>query len=107
MFKVVVALIAVMAVASGSAFAKGDAAAGQAKAGVCGACHGLNGVRTNDAWPSLAGQKYSYLVLQLKAFRDGTRKDPVMAPLATPLSDTDIDNLAAYFSTQTASPSVY
>ena len=107
MLKTVVAVIAVMAAALGSAFAKGDAAAGQAKAAVCGACHGLNGVSTNDAWPSLAGQKSTYLVLQLKAFRDGTRKDPVMAPLATPLSDADIDNLAAYFSTQTASPSVY
>jgi cytochrome c553 len=107
MSKIVVALVAVVAAASGSVFAKGDVAAGQTKAAVCGACHGLNGVSTNDAWPSLAGQKYSYLVLQLKAFRDGTRKDPVMAPLATPLSDTDIDNLAAYFSTQTASPSVY
>ena len=100
-------MLASIAATSGNALAAGDADAGKTKSTACGACHGAHGLSTNDAWPSLAGQKSTYLVLQLKAFRDGTRKDPVMAPLATPLSDADIDNLAAYFSTQTASPSVY
>ncbi len=103
--KVVVALIAMMASASGSAFANGDAVAGQSRAALCGACHGATGVSPSDAWPSLAGQKSAYLVKQLKAFRDGTRKDPMMEPMAKSLSDADIDNLAAYFSTQTAAPS--
>jgi cytochrome c553 len=39
-----------------------------------------------------------YLVAQMKAFRDGKRKDPMMSPMAAPLSDADIDNLAAYYS---------
>lgn len=43
-------------------------------------------------WP-----KEGYLAKQLKAFRDGTRQDPMMAPMAKPLSDDDIANLAAYF----------
>lgn len=79
-------------------FAAGDAAAGQAKAGVCAACHGPTGQSPNDLWPNLAGQKAGYLAKQIKAFRDGTRADPLMSPIAKPLTDADIDNLAAYFS---------
>ena len=75
----------------------GDAAAGKSKAATCGACHGANGISTNDLWPNLAGQKAGYLVAQLKAFRDGKRADPMMAPMAAPLSDADIDDLAAYY----------
>ncbi len=78
--------------------AAGDAAAGKAKAAVCAGCHGAAGISANPLWPNLAGQKDAYLAKQLKAFRDGTRTDPTMAPMAKPLSDADIDNLAAYFS---------
>jgi len=91
-------VIAALSTSSSIAFAAGDAAAGKAKAGACGACHGMSGISTNDIWPNLAGQKAGYLVAQMKAFRDGQRKNPMMAPMAAPLSDTDIDNLAAYFS---------
>jgi len=48
-------------------------------------------------WPNLAGQKAGYLVLQMKAFRDGTRNNPMMSPMAAGLSDDDIANIAAYF----------
>jgi len=102
--KVVLTLCVLTAAASGNAFAKGDAAAGESKAGVCVVCHGANGMSPNDAWPNLAGQGNGYLVKQLKAFRDGTRKDPLMEPMAKPLSDQDIENLAAYFSTQKLAP---
>ena len=83
--------------ASGSVLA-GDAAAGKAKAASCAGCHGANGVSNNPMWPNLAGQQLGYLVKQIKAFRDGTRSDPMMSPMAKPLSDADIENLAAYFS---------
>ncbi len=79
-------------------YAAGDAEAGKAKAGLCAACHGAEGISGNDLWPNLAGQKPGYLIKQIKAFKDGTRKDPMMSPMATPLSDEDIANLAAYFS---------
>ncbi len=92
-----VLLITALSMASGSVFA-GDAAAGKARSAVCAACHGGNGVSSNNMWPNLAGQKEGYLVLQLKAFRDGQRKNALMAPMAAGLSDKDIDNLAAYFS---------
>ena len=76
----------------------GDAAAGKAKSMTCAGCHGANGISNNGMWPNLAGQKAGYLVKQLKAFRDGTRNDPIMSGMAKPLSDQDIDNLAAYYS---------
>jgi cytochrome c553 len=76
----------------------GDAAAGKSKAATCVACHGAEGVSSNPMWPNLAGQKEMYLVKQMKDFRDGKRNDPVMGPMAKPLSDEDIANLAAYYS---------
>lgn len=76
----------------------GDIAAGKANAITCMACHGAAGISPNDIWPNLAGQKEAYLVKQIKAFRDGDRVDPMMAPMVKPLSDSDVENLAAYFS---------
>ncbi len=76
----------------------GDAAAGKSSSAACGACHGPEGVSVNPLWPSLAGQQEMYLAKQMKDFRDGNRKDPVMAPMAAALSDEDIANLAAYYS---------
>ena len=78
--------------------AAGDAAAGKAKAAVCAGCHGAKGVSATPMFPNLAGQKAAYLEKQLKAFRDGTRKDPTMSGMAKPLSDADMANLAAYYS---------
>lgn len=74
-----------------------DLVAGQQKSAVCSACHGLNGVGTRSTYPNLAGQKEQYLIKQIKAFRDGIRKDITMQPMVAPLTDTDIANLAAYY----------
>jgi len=82
----------------------GDMAAGKALAKNCAACHGETGVATNPAWPKLAAQKAGYLVNALKAFRAGLRKGPMMAGVTRGLSDTDIANLAAYFSGQSCEP---
>lgn len=87
-------------VLSVSAGAAGDAAAGKAKSVVCAACHGADGNSSNPLWPNLAGQHAPYMVKQLKDFKSGARKDPVMAPMAAPLSDQDMENLAAYFASQ-------
>ncbi|OGT74588.1 MAG: cytochrome C [Gammaproteobacteria bacterium RIFCSPLOWO2_12_47_11] len=83
---------------AGIVSAAGDAAAGKEKAALCAACHGADGISPNDLWPNLKGQKFGYMVKQLKALRDGSRTDPMMSPMAAPLTDEDIDNLAAYFS---------
>ena len=78
--------------------AAGDPEAGKTKSAACAACHGADGNSVNPEWPKLAGQHESYIVKQLKAFKAGTRTDPVMNPMAKPLSDDDIANLAAHFS---------
>jgi cytochrome c553 len=90
-------LLSLFALQSGPSVA-GDAAAGKAKSATCAACHGADGISGNDIWPNLAGQKEGYLVAQLKAFRAGERSNPMMSPMAAPLSDADIADLAAYFS---------
>ena len=81
---------------SGTATA-GDIEKGKAKSTTCVACHGANGISLIPMYPNLAGQKEQYLALQMKAFRDGTRKNMIMAPMAAGLSDEDIANLAAYY----------
>lgn len=85
-------------VASSIANAAGDAAAGKSKAAVCAACHGANGISMIPNYPNLAGQKELYLVDSIKAYQSGVRKNPIMAPMVASLSDEDIANLAAYFS---------
>jgi cytochrome c553 len=75
-----------------------DAQAGRAKAQMCSVCHGQNGMATLPDAPNLAGQPAGYLAQQLKHYRDGSRKHEVMTLMAKPLSDADIDNLAAWFS---------
>lgn len=81
----------------GHAFAA-DIEAGKAKAAACMACHGQTGVSTRADVPNLAGQKVQYLTNQLNAFRAGNRTNPFMNAMASQLSDTDITNLAAFFS---------
>lgn len=76
----------------------GDMAAGKAKAAMCAACHGAEGISTAPDYPNLAGQKEQYLSNQLLAFRAGTRSNALMSPMAQPLSDEDIADLAAYYS---------
>ena len=80
-----------------SAALAGDIDAGKAKAAVCASCHGANGISAVGMWPNLAGQKTAYLTKQLEDFRAGTRSDLVMAGMAKGLSDSDIDNLAAFY----------
>jgi cytochrome c553 len=76
----------------------GDIMAGHAKALMCQACHGLDGLSKVPDAPNIAGQTEPYLVMQLQAFKTGTRKNDAMTVVASSLSDTDIDNLAAYYS---------
>lgn len=90
-----------------SGLARADAAAGQAKAQVCVACHGPQGNSTNPAYPVLAGQTARYLTLQLRDFKEGRRSDPVMSPMAAPLSRQDMQDLADYFAEQKPMPSTY
>ena len=76
----------------------GDIEAGKSKAASCAGCHGPQGVETIPGYPHLAGQKAGYLVASLKGFRNGDRASPIMGPMAKPLSDQDINDLAAFYS---------
>lgn len=79
----------------------GDAEKGKALAGTCAACHGMDGNSVNPIWPSLAGQHEAYLARQIKLFKNGERVDAMMAPMVAALTDENIDDLAAYFASQT------
>lgn len=78
----------------------GNAAAGKEKAKACAACHGADGNSASADFPKLAGQHYDYLVKSLQGYKTGARKNPVMAPMGANLSQRDMEDLAAYFSSQ-------
>lgn len=88
---------AAAAVLHGAAVAA-DAAAGKAKARACAVCHGPIGISVQPDAPNLAGQPEVYLAAQLRAFRNGERRQEVMTLMAKPLTDDDIANLAAWYS---------
>jgi cytochrome c553 len=83
--------------AQAASLVDGSADAGKARAITCTACHGPEGNSNSPVWPNLAGQNANYLVVQLKAFKDGSRSDPLMTSQAMMLSDQDMNNLAVYF----------
>ncbi len=80
----------------------GDVTAGKTKSVTCVPCHGADGnSNINPIWPKLAGQHENYLATQLQDFKSKTRNEPTMALMSAPLSDQDMLDLAAYFSSQT------
>ncbi|MEB2286395.1 MAG: cytochrome C-555 [Polyangiaceae bacterium UTPRO1] len=96
---IVIASITITAAFAATAARAADPAAGKAKyEATCVACHGANGISVAPIYPNVAGQKYEYLVSQMQGFRDGTRQNPIMAPMAQGLSDIDIAHIAAYLS---------
>ncbi|EHU5003053.1 cytochrome c [Vibrio vulnificus] len=105
MKKVAMGLALGLGLMSGSALAAGDVAAGdvaagQAKAAVCAACHGANGMATIPGYPNLKGQNEQYLVSAIKAYKNKERNGGlavVMQAQAAMLNDADIANLAAYY----------
>ena len=79
----------------------GDATAGKSKAAMCAGCHGSNGIAMIPSYPSLKGQNAGYIESSLKAFRDKSRtggQAAIMYGMAGALSDADIANLGAYYS---------
>lgn len=77
--------------------AEGDKKAGSEKARACQVCHGVGGKSTNPTYPVLAGQHAKYIIKQLKAFKSGVRKDPIMNGMAATLSEQDMQDVAAFF----------
>jgi len=84
--------------------ATGDQAAGKKAAADCAGCHGAQGVSTNPANPSIAGQDADYLVAALKAYKDGSRTEGTMKNAVAKLEETAMKNLAAFYATQQPQP---
>lgn len=82
-----------------------DVSAGRQKAEACAACHGADGNSAAPNFPSLAGQNWRYIYMQLKDFKEGRRKDPAMSPMAANLSRQDMIDLGNYFAAQKPKPS--
>ena len=86
-----------------AAVAGGDAANGEVLAETCSGCHAIDGNSTNEANPKLAGQYESYLIRALSEYKSGARENAIMAGFAAGLSEQDIRDLAAWFSSQDSS----
>lgn len=79
-----------------SAYAQ-NANSGKAKAGMCATCHGPTGLSQLPNAPHLAGQPAIYIIEQMKNYRSGKRPHEVMAVIAKPLTDQEIEDLAAWY----------
>jgi len=98
--KAKIVIASALMVLSSAVVAGGDPAAGKSKSTVCAACHGADGNSVIPANPRLAGQHADYLVQALSDYKSGARSNPIMAGMAAPLSEQDIQDLAAYFASQ-------
>ncbi|XXF09029.1 cytochrome c4 [Pseudomonas sp. D2-3] len=99
MNKTIVSLLLALGLA-GTAQAAGDPAAGQAKALVCGACHGVDGNSALANFPKLAGQGERYLLKQMQDIKSGARPVLEMTGMLEPLNEQDMADVAAYFASQ-------
>lgn len=95
----------VLAAVAYQSFAAGDPAVGQTKSMICSACHGANGNSSNGDYPSLAGQVPGYIAQQLANFKSGIRSNTIMGGMAQTLTEEDMANLDAWYSSQ--EPTVY
>lgn len=91
----IAALIAAPAVA-------GDIAKGKEKSAPCAACHGADGNSQSDAFPRIGGQHEDYILHSLRGYKAGKRKNAIMAGQVANLSKADMQDLAAYYSSQDA-----
>lgn len=105
-FKPYLVAAALFAGLNASAWAQ-DIEAGRVKAQACAACHGADGNAVAGTFPNLAGQTWRYIYIQLKDYKEGRRSNPLMSPMAAPLSRQDMIDIANYYAAQTAKPSPF
>ena len=101
MRNVFLAAVCMLMIALAAPARAGDADAGKKKSQACVACHGADGNSTAPDFPKIAGQHYDYLLKALKDYKSGARKNPIMAPLVANLTQRDMEDLAAWYSSQT------
>ncbi len=97
---VVIAATCALLGSATAAWAAGDAAAGKAKSATCTACHNPDGNSANPQYPKLAGQSADYLTKQLMEFKSGARVNAIMVGMVAPLSQQDMEDLAAFYASQ-------
>ncbi|HZP87250.1 MAG TPA: c-type cytochrome [Burkholderiales bacterium] len=93
------------AVSNSSAYA--DPVAGGQRTASCAHCHGTDGNSSSGAYPTLAGQNKEYLYRQIKAFKEGSRKNSQMSPMVGILSDQEMQDIADFYNTQSPRPSTF
>jgi cytochrome c553 len=98
-FRAAISAVFVLAAVSFGVQAQ-DIEAGKKKAEACVACHGTNGNSPSGAFPTLAGQSARYIYLQLRDYKEGRRKNPMMSAIAAGLEKQDMHDLAVYFAAQ-------
>ncbi|MEP6484534.1 MAG: c-type cytochrome [Rudaea sp.] len=84
----------------------GDATAGQAKAAVCGACHGIDGNSAQSLYPKLAGQQEEYIAREIILFKSHARDSAIMMGFAMSLTPQDAHDIGAYFASKKSLPGV-
>lgn len=100
MNKIQLITITLLLLAPATALTAGNAMEGKNKSAVCHACHGETGQAVQPIYPNLAGQHEDYLSKTLREFRDGTRQNAIMSGFAANLSDSDIDDISAWYASQ-------
>lgn len=93
-----------LSLASFSAWAVGDATVGKEKSQVCQGCHGADGNSYGPEFPNLAEQHSTYLIKQIRNFQKGVRINETMNGMVVGLNAQDIEDIAAFFSSQTLQP---
>ena len=106
MLRIAIAAMALAILFPAAAIAAGDPKAGQSKASVCAACHGVDGNSQVTQWPKIAGQHEDYLARQARMVRDQQRDVAQMYPIVMNLSDEDIADISAWYASQTIKPGV-
>ena len=104
---IIAAVSGALLLISGQGIAANIEAGKKKAAEVCAACHGPDGNSPAPAFPKIAGQHSSYIEKSLNEYKSGARKDPIMAGMAAALSKEDIENLAAYFASQSGLKTKY
>jgi len=98
MNRTIVATVISIVLAASTAQAGGDAAAGKDKAAACVACHGEAGISVAPIYPNIGGQYANYLLHSLQAYKSGDRQNAIMQGMVAALSEQDMEDLAAHFS---------
>jgi len=101
-FKLLIAAFGLLMAANTIATAAGSAAAGEGKSAMCAGCHAADGNSVVNLFPKLAGQHAGYIAKQLGEFKSGKREDATMQGMAAALSEEDMADLAAFYSSKTA-----